>query len=287
MKELSPIEKAIEYIETHLDENIGLSDVSRITGYSYYHLTRLFSSVLGESAGHYINRRRLYKASEKLIHSRQKIIDIAFESGFRSPEAFSRAFKAVFGCSPADYRKTGLDLVVNAKRGLAPADVRHIADRITHSPQFRQVSKLKTAGIRGTTSLFNNSLPQLWEQFLSLDSDLFVSGGERYCICETLNTVYSEDGNVSFSVMLGGAVKNLGSIPPGLDTKIISPGRYAVFTHRGALSSLLKTYQYIYGTWLPSSQEELDDREDFEVYRHQVLSPDAPDNEVEIFIPVK
>lgn len=54
MKQSTPLEKAIEYIEAHLNENIGLSDVSRETGYSYYHMTRLFASVLGESVGHYI-----------------------------------------------------------------------------------------------------------------------------------------------------------------------------------------------------------------------------------------
>lgn len=97
MKELSPLERAIEYIEMHLDESIGLNDVSRETGYSYYYMTRLFSSVLGEPAGRYISRRRLYKASEKLLYTDRRVIDIALESGFESSEAFSRAFKAVFG----------------------------------------------------------------------------------------------------------------------------------------------------------------------------------------------
>lgn len=79
-------------------------------------MTRLFSSVLGESVGHYINRRRLYNASEKLIHSDQKVIDIALDCGYESSEAFSRAFKAVFGYSPVAYRKAGLDLVIKAKK---------------------------------------------------------------------------------------------------------------------------------------------------------------------------
>lgn len=91
MQQLSPLERAIEYIEEHLDENIGLSDVSRETGYSYCHMTRLFSSVLGESVGRYINRRRLYNASKKLIYTDQRVITIALEGGFESPEAFSRA----------------------------------------------------------------------------------------------------------------------------------------------------------------------------------------------------
>ena len=51
LKQLSSLERAVEYIEEHLNENIGLSDVSRETGYSYYHKTRLSSTVLGESVG--------------------------------------------------------------------------------------------------------------------------------------------------------------------------------------------------------------------------------------------
>ncbi len=61
----------------------------------------------------------------------------------------------------------------------------------------------------------------------------------------------------------------------------------AVFTHRGDFGNLYKTYQYIFGTWLPSVKEELDDREDFEQYERAVISPDDPDNEVKIYILVK
>ena len=66
MGHLTPLERAIEYIETHLDENIDLGDVSREMGYSYYHMTRLFSAVLGEPVGRYISRRRLYRAARSL-----------------------------------------------------------------------------------------------------------------------------------------------------------------------------------------------------------------------------
>ena len=51
LSHLTPLERAIEYIETHLDENIDLGDVSREMGYSYYHMTRMFSAVLVEPVG--------------------------------------------------------------------------------------------------------------------------------------------------------------------------------------------------------------------------------------------
>lgn len=159
MKRYPPLERAITYIEAHLNEYIGLNEVSRETGYSYYHMTRLFSSVLGESVGHYINRRRLYNASEKLIHSDQKVIDIALDCGYESSEAFSRAFKAVFGYSPVAYRKAGLDLVIKAKKELAPEDVCHIANHISHAPKIILLGETEVAGLRGTTSRPTISCP--------------------------------------------------------------------------------------------------------------------------------
>ena len=287
LKQLSPLERAVEYIEEHLNENIGLSDVSRETGYSYYHMTRLFSTVLGESVGRYINRRRLYNASEKLIHSDQRITDIAFDSGFESAEAFSRAFKNVFGSSPADYRKAGLDLVVNAKREMAPEDVSHIANNISRSPEIVWLEEIKIAGIRGMTSISDNRLPGLWKQFRSLHTEFFGTERTGYSVCETQQAVYTEDGDVLFSVMLGCPADNVEELPPMLSGKTLSSGRYAVFTHRGTLANLFKTYKYIFGTWLSAAEEELDDREDFEVYEREVTAFDDPDNEVKIYIPIK
>ena len=292
LNQISPLERAIEYIEHHLNENIGLSDVSRETGYSYYHMTRLFSSVLGESVGRYINRRRLYNASEKLIHSNQRVIDIALDCGFQSPEAFSRAFKAAFGSSPVEYRRAGLDLVVNAKRKLLPEDVAHIAANISHSPELVTRKETKIAGLRGTTSLSDNRLPALWEEFLRLHKglkDLFLPSGAGYGICETQQTTYTQDGDILFAVMVGSPVDDFDHLPPALslEQKVLRAGRYAVFTHRGTFANLVKTYQYIFGTWLPTAGVELDDREDFEVYEREVLSFDDSSNEVKIFIPIK
>lgn len=239
MKRYPPLERAITYIEAHLNEYIGLNEVSRETGYSYYYMTRLFSSVLGESVGHYINRRRLYNASEKLIHSDQKVIDIALDCGYESSEAFSRAFKAVFGYSPVAYRKAGLDLVIKAKKELAPEDVCHIANHISHAPKIILLGETEVAGLRGTTSLSDNQLPGLWEQFHGLNKDFFTTSA-GYGICETQKTAYTKDGDALYSVMIGGPVKDFDCLPLELAKKTLRAGRYAVFTHRGTLGNLYK-----------------------------------------------
>lgn len=101
------IEKTILFIESHLTASFTVEDAAREAGYSYYHLNRQFSAVLGESVGSYIKKRRLSHAARELIYTERRIIDIALDHGFESSEAFSRAFKAVYHTSPAGYRKTG------------------------------------------------------------------------------------------------------------------------------------------------------------------------------------
>lgn len=287
MKELSPLERAIEYIESHLNEDIGLGDVSRETGYSYYHMTRLFSAVLGESVGHYINRRRLYNASEALIRTDRRVIDIALDSGFESSEAFSRAFKAAFGSSPAEYRRAGLSLVVNAKRELAPEDVGHIANNITRTPDMICTEDIQIAGLRGATTRSDNRIPELWQEFLRLAGASLRSSGGGYEICETQQTTYTKDGDVSFSVLVGAPVSCFRQPPAEFVQRTLRGGRYAVFTHRGTFANLFKTYEYIFGTWLTTAKESLDDREDYALYERPVSAFDDPDNIVKIFIPIR
>ena len=91
---------------------------------------------------------------------------------------------------------------------------------------------------------------------------------------------------MTFSVMVGSPVPDFSNLPETLAQTTLRPGKYAVFTHRGSLDKLLQTYQYIYGTWLPSSGRRLDDREDFEVYERKVLAVEDPENEVKLYIPV-
>lgn len=120
MDYLKALETAIIYIENHLHDELRVEDVARYTGYSYYHLTRQFSALLGESVGSYIKKRRLSDAAKQLLYTDRKIIDIAIERGFESGEAFSRAFKAAYKVSPTLYRKNRLDLFIGSKPRLEP-----------------------------------------------------------------------------------------------------------------------------------------------------------------------
>lgn len=289
MKNIQALETAVSYIENHLHENIGLREVAQSTGYSYYHMTRLFKAAVGESVGCYIAKRRLADAAAALLHTKTRILDIALDHGYESSEAFSRAFREVYHISPYEYRKNQKEYYIGSQKELDPRMLTHISSRLTIEPEIVFLKEIKVAGIRGTTTLKDSKLPKLWNQFHKLRPSIphTVPGGRSLCICETGQTVYTESGDAIYTEMIGTEVASFEAVPKSLAIKTTAPGKYAVFTHRGSLESLEETYKYIWGIWLLGSKEELDCREDFELYTERFHGFSHPDSEVEICIPIR
>lgn len=285
------LEKAIVYIEEHLGDDIKVETVAKVAGYSYYHLNRQFSAILGESVGSYIKKRRLADAAKKLIYSDRKIIDIAVENGFGSSEAFSRAFKAIYKTSPQSYRSNRFDTFISAKERLDMGLLDHLARNVTVHPTIVELPHIKVAGIRGETTLGNNKLPQLWERFNTMYTEIpnRKENARGFGICEACheNTLYNMNNDIIFSEVAAVEVDSFDGLPDNFIPKEISGGRYAVFTHKGTLRMLMRTFEYIWGTWFLTTREELDWREDFELYDERFLGYDHPDSEVDLYIPVR
>src|SRR6185295_17372846 len=95
------LNRVIEFIGKHLDENLTLTQLSDIACFSKYHFHRLFTAYTGLSLQQYIRWLRLKRAAHQLIVDKsQSIINIAINAGFESHEAFSRAFKQTCGLTP-------------------------------------------------------------------------------------------------------------------------------------------------------------------------------------------
>lgn len=90
----------------------------------------MFQSVLGENIGNYIQKQRLSSATQKLLYSEKKIIDIAIESEFDSSESFSRTFKNIYQVSPTVYGKNRLDIFLGNKKVIDRDFLRHISSNI-------------------------------------------------------------------------------------------------------------------------------------------------------------
>ena len=103
----SKINKALKHIDANLSEEINVSDLAKESGFSLFHFHRIFKAVTNESPYDSLLRLRLEKAVFLLKYNKElKISEIAYESGFSSPENFTRQFKTRFKISPSTFRKS-------------------------------------------------------------------------------------------------------------------------------------------------------------------------------------
>ena len=104
MKEqILAVQRMQDYIEAHLEETVGLSDLAKVSLFSPWHSHRLFQEYTGLTPANYIRRLRLAKAALWIKNENVRIIDVAFDLGFGSVDGFTRAFFREFGMCPSEY----------------------------------------------------------------------------------------------------------------------------------------------------------------------------------------
>ena len=99
------IHDLLDWIDNNLDSRLDIETVARRSGYSKWHLQRLFLQHKGESLGRYIRQRKLNLAADELCTTDQKVYDICLKYGFDSQQTFTRIFTRTFNQSPGAYRK--------------------------------------------------------------------------------------------------------------------------------------------------------------------------------------
>ena len=98
------IQKTLEYIEENIADDIQIEVLAGIAALSMFYYQRLFARLVKKPVREYIKLRRLARSCKSLENKDNHITDIATEFGFGSRETFSRAFKAVYGLWPSEYR---------------------------------------------------------------------------------------------------------------------------------------------------------------------------------------
>lgn len=102
---IQSLSKAINYIETNLTNDLNIEDISRKVYASSSHFQRIFNLVTGMTVGDYIRNRRLSLAGQELLHTKSKLINIAFKYQYETQESFSKAFTRFHGITPSRLRK--------------------------------------------------------------------------------------------------------------------------------------------------------------------------------------
>ncbi|MDD2770019.1 MAG: AraC family transcriptional regulator [Methylococcus sp.] len=271
-----------DYIHKHLGEELSVERLSQVAKFSKFHFHRQFSQYAGINVFRYIQLMRLKRASYRLVFDEQtRIIEIALEAGFETPESFSRAFKNTFGQTPSQFRRQPAWKPWNAQYQFPTRERMRVME--VNIVDFAE-TKVAALEHRQAPELVNDSAKIFieWRKASKL-SPVATSKtfGIAYDDPET-----TEPAKFRFDIC-GSVTSEVPANPQGIVNKLIPGGRCAVVRHFGSHDRLGDSAYYLYREWLPESGEEL---RDFPLFFHYLnLMPDAPEHELvtDVYLPLK
>ena len=241
------------YIQRNLDRDLSLKELATQSYFSEYHFHRIFRAVVGEPLKEHIRRLRLERAASDLKHTKNSITNIALDAGYQTHEAFTRAFKAVFGCSPSDFR-SGNGMISRHQINAGNKKSMPAIGGDSMKVEIKKIEKMRVAFVRHVGPY--DQVGKAWDhlcmylgkdghlgsgsQFLGIcydDPDVTAPEKIRYDACITVDENFEPEGDIG--------------------VQIIGGGEYAVTTHFGPYNKLGLTYNKLFGHWLLNSDRKL------------------------------
>tara|TARA_R110002073_G_scaffold72537_1_gene177404 strand:- start:403828 stop:404313 length:486 start_codon:yes stop_codon:yes gene_type:complete len=143
----------------------------------------------------------------------------------------------------------------------------------------------KLIGMRLEMSLTNNRTHNLFQKFIPrkkeitnvVSEDVFAL--QHYDLLNfTPQTIFEKWACVE--------VTDFNEIPDGMESFLLEPGTYAVFTHIGSVTDFVKTFRSVLTEYLPTTSYSVDNRPHFEILGSAYLGPTNPNSEEEVWIPI-
>ena len=154
-------------------------------------------------------------------------------------------------------------------------------------PRIEHFTGKTFVGKKLDMSFAENKTAELWRSFMPMRKEIENSVGIELYSIEVFPPGFfiGFSPQTTFEKWAAVEVPHGSHCPESMQQIGIGEGLYAVFTHRGPASSGPVTYQYIFQTWLPNSDFELDNRAHFAVMDERYKQED-PSSEEELWIPV-
>ncbi len=283
------IQMTVDYIETHLSEEIAIPNLAKLASLSQFYYQRLFSRLVKKPVNEYIKLRRLARASEVLSDTSKRILDIALDFGFSSHTSFTRTFKEAFGITPEQFRANPVRLN-NFKKPelllsytLIDENVPLITDGIVlEITRKHLLSAEHFIGLTGKVSMSQipvgvetgiDTLGTLWHRFHESKADVAALKADSDEL--GVSMMGSDEG--FFTYFAGGQACSNQQID-GYANWELPAGEYIVcsieaedFEHL-ITETLYKAQGYLFGTWLPNHDMVT---EAFCAERYKSHSPDT------------
>ncbi|MFN2746853.1 GyrI-like domain-containing protein [Bacillus sp. z60-18] len=285
---LKNMNEAMSYIEKHLADDIDIKKAAKLALCSEYHFKRMFSFLAGVSLSEYIRRRRLTLAAFELKDGGAKVIDVAVKYGYRSPDAFTRAFQKLHGITPTEARYGShmlkayppLTFQLTIKGG---SEMNY---RIEEKPAFRIVGIKKRVPV-----IFDGIHPDIAAMWKTLNSDMIKQlkelsnvepGGIIQASANFSEGRMEEQGELDHYI---GAATTKES-PQHFTHLEVPASTWAVFEAIGPFPDTLQSvWGRIYAEWFPSANYEQIEGPEILWNEHQDIA--SPTFKSEIWIPVQ
>jgi len=286
------VQRTIERIVGRLDEALDLGALARDAELSPFHFHRIFRGMTGETPLELARRLRLERAAWQLSRTGATVTDVAFDAGYETHEAFTRAFRAAFGTSPTGfrekrYRRTALAATCGIHYGVEGGPVPPFIARVSGGQDMtvtiNDMPELRVASVRhvGPYNQISQAFARLGE--IAGRAGLFREGA-------AMIGLYHDDPETTPPGELrsdaGITVTGDLQVPGELQIQTLPAGRYARTVHRGGYEHLGDTWAQLLGEWLPAHGHRLRDTPSYELYRNTPM--DVPEDRLvtEIYIPL-
>jgi len=283
--------RALVFIQENLDRPPALREIAARACLAPHHFHHVFTGMIGESLAAHIRRLRLERAASRLRTTAQPVTQIAFDAGYETHEAFTRAFRAAFGAAPSQFRRShAAEAMLRAPSRVHYRGPGRLRDfRVKQNPikpmnvSIQSIAPMRVAFMRHVGPY--NEAGATWGRLMMLlgkdgwlggeaqfigvcHDDPAVTGPEklRYDACLTVDASFQPSGDIGAQTIAG--------------------GDYAVATHFGPYEKLGDTYAKLMGQWLPRSGRVLGLSPSFEKYFNSPQDTEPGDLITDIHIPL-
>lgn len=256
----SLINKSIEYILNHLDEDISIEDVANHCNFSKYHFSRMFKEETGISIYSLIKRMKMDQSAVSLKVEKDKTItEIGIDYGYSSSN-YSSAFSKQHSICPVEFRKamnsTGIVNPFCPNQYKTFKSFEHYEEKIIiqNLDGFRVLYE-RYIGSYSEIGVNWFSFMDRYKTSIKPDTVLIEKSYDDSSITEVDKCIYDLCITVDEDVKLE-------------NVTTIKGGKYAVYRFNGYIQDIFATFMGIFNIWLPHSGYKRDERYGLGIYHN-------------------
>lgn len=256
----SLINKSIEYILNHLDEDISIEDVANHCNFSKYHFSRMFKEETGISIYSLIKRMKMDQSAVSLKVEKDKTItEIGIDYGYSSSN-YSSAFSKQHSICPVEFRKamnsTGIVNPFCPNQYKTFKSFEHYEEKIIiqNLDGFRVLYE-RYIGSYSEIGVNWFSFMDRYKTYIKPDTVLIEKSYDDPSITEVDKCIYDLCITVDEDVKLE-------------NVTTIKGGKYAVYRFNGYIQDIFATFMGIFNIWLPHSGYKRDERYGLGIYHN-------------------